>query len=133
MEGLQGFRDVTLYEGATPIPGLVLYQFGASIIFFNAPHFKRRALAVADANAGAKWLIIDGAPILHVDSTGADTIVDLADELKTRGMRLAFGGVRPQVQQMLERSGALARLGSDAVFPSLRRAVLAHEQPSTVA
>jgi len=133
VEGLQGFRDVTLYEGATPIPGLVLYQFGASIIFFNAPHFKRRALAVADANAGAKWLIIDGAPILHVDSTGADTIVDLVDELKTRGMRLAFGGVRPQVQQMLERSGALARLGSDAVFPSLRRAVLAHEQPSTVA
>ena len=96
VEGLQGFRDVTLYEGATPIPGLVLYQFGASIIFFNAPHFKRRALAVADANAGAKWLIIDGAPILHVDSTGADTIVDLADELKTRGMRLAFGGVAPR-------------------------------------
>ena len=47
-------------------------------------------------------------------------------------MRLAFGGVAPQVQRMLERSGALERLGADAVFPTLRRAVLAHESPDAV-
>jgi hypothetical protein len=38
--------------------------------------------------------------------------------------------VLPQVRQMLERSGALERLGADAVFPTLRAAVEACENIS---
>ncbi len=115
------------------MPGLVLYRFSASVIFYNAPYFKRRVLAVAHASPTATWLIIDGAPITHLDSTGADTIVELKDELASRGMRLAFGSVAPQVQRMLDTSGALARLGEDAVFPTLRRAVIAYESSAAVA
>ncbi len=66
-------------------------------------------------------------PCSHLDSTGADTIVELKDELAARGIGLAFGSVTPQARRMLERSGALARLGDGALFPTLRLAVLAHE------
>jgi high affinity sulfate transporter 1 len=131
VDGLQGFYDVASHEGATVIPGLALYRFAASVIFYNAPYFKRRVLAVSEANAGARWLIVDGAPIVHLDSTGADTIVELADELAGKGLRLAFAGVLPQVQRMLDRSGALERLGPDAVFPTLRAAVEACELRTT--
>ena len=127
VEGEQGFFNVTDHEGAVPVPGLVLHRFMASVIFYNAPYFKRRVLIVAAANPGATWLILDGAPMVHLDSTGADTIAALADELRARGMRLVIGGVHPQVAQMLERSGALERLGADAVFPTLRAAVEAYE------
>ena len=116
VEGLQGFHDVALHEGATTVPGLVLYRFMASVIFYNAPYFKRRVLAVAEANPAATWMIIDGAPILHLDSTGADTIVALSDELAARGIGLAFAGLVPQAQRMLERSGAFERLGGGNVF-----------------
>jgi anti-anti-sigma regulatory factor len=95
------------------------------VIFYNAPYFRRRVLAVADANPGATWLIVDGAPIAHLDSTGADTIATLADDLSRHGIRLAIGGVLPQAQRMLERSGALERLGTDALFPTFRAAVAA--------
>jgi MFS superfamily sulfate permease-like transporter len=127
VEGLQGFHDIARHEGTTIVPGLVLYRFSASVIFYNAPYFKRRVLAVAKANPTAKWFIIDGSPILHLDSTGADTIVELKDELAARRMRLAFGSINSQVQRMLDRSGALARIGADAVYPTLRRAVMAYE------
>ncbi len=127
VEGRQGFFDVADHEGAAAVPGLVLYRFNASVIFYNAPYFKRRVLAVAAGSPGATWVIVDGAPIVHLDSTGADTIADLVDDLASRGTRLAIGGVLPQVRQMLERSGALARLGTDAVFPTLRAAVAACE------
>jgi MFS superfamily sulfate permease-like transporter len=123
VDGLQGFYDVARHEGATMVPGLVLYRFTASLIFYNAPYFKRRVLLVAEGNPDATWLVLDGAPIVHLDSTGADTLVSLADDLATRGIRLAIGGVLPQVRRMLERSGALERLGADAVFPTLRAAV----------
>jgi SulP family sulfate permease len=127
VEGLQGFHDVAQHEGAAVVPGLVLYRFSASVIFYNAPYFKRRVLAIAGASPDATWLIVEGAPIVHLDSTGADTIVTLKDDLAARGIRLAFGGVSPQVRRMLERSGALEQLGADAVFPTLRLAVLAYE------
>ena len=127
VEGHQGFHDIADHEGATVVSGLVLYRFTASIIFFNAPYFKRRVLAIAAASPGTKWFIVDGAPIVHLDSTGADTIVSLSNELAASGIHLAFGGLAAQVQRMLERSGALERLGADAVYPTLRRAVIAYE------
>ena len=126
-EARQGFLDVAGHEGTLPVPGLVIYLFTASVIFYNSPYFKRRVLAVAEASPGAHALIVDGGPIAHLDSTGADTIVELADALTARGIMLAIGGVPPQVHRMLERSGALERLGADAVFPSLRAAVNAYE------
>jgi anti-anti-sigma regulatory factor len=106
---------------------VVLYRFTAWLIFYNASYFRRRVLAVAAADPGASWLVIDGGPIAHLDSTGADTLVALADVLSRRGIKIAIGGVLPQVRRMLERSGALERLGTDAVFPSLRAAVEACE------
>ena len=121
--GLPGFHDLERHEGAAAVPGLVLYRFTASLIFYNAAHFRRRVLAVAAADKDASWLIVDGGPIAHLDSTGADTLVSLADDLSRRGVGLAVGGVLPQVQRMLERSGALERLGRGTVFPSLREAV----------
>jgi len=131
VDGQRGFFDVADHEGATAVQGLILYRFNASVIFYNAPYFKRRVLAVAASSPGAKWLIVDGAPIVHLDSTGADTIAVLADDLAARGIRLAIGGVLPQVRQMLERSGALGRLGADALFPTLRAAVEACESRLT--
>jgi high affinity sulfate transporter 1 len=133
VDGQHGFFDVADHEGAKAAPGLILYRFNASVIFYNAPYFKRRVLAAAAGNPGATWLIVDGAPIVHLDSTAADTIADLADDLASRGMRLAIGGALPQVRQMLERSGALGRLGAGAVFPTLRAAVEACESSVTTA
>jgi MFS superfamily sulfate permease-like transporter len=127
VEGLQGFHDVARHEGAALIPGLVLYRFSASVIFYNAAYFKRRVLAIAHANPSVRTLIVDGSPILHLDSTGADTIAELKDELAVRGIGLAFGSVSPLVRRMLERSGALALLGEDAIYPTLRLAVRAHD------
>jgi sulfate permease, SulP family len=75
----------------------------------------------------ARALIVDCAPMVHLDSTGADTIGALTDALAARGITLAFGGVLPPIRRMLERSGALERLGADAVFPTLRAAVNAYE------
>lgn len=129
--GLPGFHDVERHEGASAIPGLVLYRFAASLIFYNAPYLKRRALAVVTAHPGAAWLVIDAGPIAHLDSTGADTLVSLADDLAARGVRIALGGVLPQVRRMLERSGALERLGADNVFETLRAAVEECEAATT--
>jgi high affinity sulfate transporter 1 len=131
--GLQGFHDIALHEGATTTPGVVLYRFTASVIFYNAAYFKRRVLAVAAANPETEWLIVDAAPIVHMDSTGADTIVDLADALAARRITLVIGGALPQACRMLERTGALERLGTESLYPTLRAAVDACESRTSAA
>ena len=71
--------------------------------------------------------MLDGSSIVHLDSTGADTLVAIADDLAGRGIRLGIAAVYPQVQRMLESSGALERLGPDSVTRSLRAAVEARQ------
>ena len=122
-----GFVDLADHHDARAVPGLLLYRFNSSLIFFNAPYFKRRVAAAAAGNRGVTWLIVDGAPLVHLDSTGADTLVALADDLALLGVRLSIGGTTPEVRKMLERTGTLDRLGPDAVFTSLRAAVAACE------
>ena len=129
LDGRAGFVDLASHEGASALPGILLYRFTASVIFYNASYFSRRVLAAVDASAAVKTLIVDASPIVHLDSTGADTIAALAHRLKERGIRLVLGGTLPQVQQMLERSGALSHLGPGGTFTTFRAAVVAHESP----
>ncbi len=128
IEWLRNDLAAGLSVAAVAVPVAIAYaQLNASLIFYNAPQFKQRVIAVADANPHVTSLIVDSTPIAHLDSTGADTIADLVDDLARRNIKLRFGGVLPQVRQMLERSGALDRLGPDAVFETVRAAVAAHE------
>jgi high affinity sulfate transporter 1 len=132
LAGVPGFVDLAGHEGAAPISGMLLYRFTAPVIFYNAAYFQRRVLAAADAAPAVSTLIVDAAPIVHLDSTGADTVAAIAERLGERGVRLVLGGVLPSVQRMLDRSGALAVLGADAIFPTLRAAVAAHERQARV-
>lgn len=124
--GRQDFFELAGHEGAQEVPGLVFFRFSASLIFYNAAHFRRRARAVADAHPSGRWLIVDGTRIVHLDSTGADTIAALAGDLQARGMRLGVAALPSQARRVLDRSGALNRLGPDAVFDTLRAALRAH-------
>jgi high affinity sulfate transporter 1 len=125
--GMSGYQNISSHENATSIPGLLLYRFNASIIFFNAAYFRRRALETVVANPDALWLVIDGAPIAYLDSTGADTIAALAEELDAKGVRLIFAGAHKRVIDMLERSGAQEQIGKASMFTTFSDAVKAFE------
>src|SRR5271157_3693918 len=69
VNGLKGFHNIMHHEQARTWPDLVLYRFGAALVFFNAPYFKKRVLEMAASHPGTKWFIVDGGPINTVDST----------------------------------------------------------------
>jgi sulfate permease, SulP family len=123
VSGLKGFHNVLHHEETRTWPDLVLYRFGAALVFFNAPYFKKRVLEMAVSHPGIKWLIVDGGPINSVDSTGAAMLEALSEDLSTRGIRLGFANLRTEVRALLERSGVLAALGDGALFPTLKSAV----------
>ncbi|HKE01551.1 MAG TPA: sulfate permease [Planctomycetota bacterium] len=123
VEGLGGYHSLAQYPDAKTFPGVVLYRFGAALLFFNTSYFRRRVLDAAAARSDAKWLVIEGGPINTIDVTGAEALGRLAEETRKRGVRLALANVRTEVLALLDRAGTTATLGADAVFPSLDAAV----------
>lgn len=121
--GMKGFHDVTHHADASATPGLLLYRFGAGIVFYNAAYLKLRVLDLAAAHPDLKWVIVDGSTVNTIDSTGADTIAALSRELARQGMRLGLAAFRTELRSMLERSGAMAAIGADSVYPTLKSAM----------
>jgi high affinity sulfate transporter 1 len=121
--GMKGFHDLAHHADASATPGLLLYRFGAGIVFYNASYFKKRVLELAAAQPDLKWLVIDGGTVNTIDSTGAETVGALARDLARRGIRFGLAGFRTETRCVLERSGAMAAIGADSVYPTLKFAM----------
>jgi MFS superfamily sulfate permease-like transporter len=121
--GLKGFHELAHHADASATPGLLLYRFGAGIVFYNASYFKRRILELAGAQPDLKWLVIDGTTVNTIDSTGAETVEAVARALAGQGIRLGLAGFRTETRSMLQRAGALAAIRTDSVYPTLKSAM----------
>jgi MFS superfamily sulfate permease-like transporter len=122
--GVKGYHDLSYYPDARLIPGLVLYRFDAPLLFFNGETFRQRVLAaVARADPPAGWVIVAAEPITDVDTTAAEALELLLDELSSRGVTLAFAELKDPVKDRLRRYGTLARIGEDRCYPTVGTAV----------
>ena len=54
-----------------------------------------------------------------------NSLETLARNLTQRGLRLGLAGFRTDTRNMLDRAGALAVIGMDAVYPTLKAAMSA--------
>ncbi len=125
--GLVEAKDGTLSaeeEGGRTIPGLLIYRFDASLVFFNADYFRSRVLALS-AGAPPQWLLLYAKSIPFLDVTGADALNALRTELAERGTVLAIAGANGLFRAMLERAGVAERIGTAHLFPTARAGVQA--------
>ena len=124
VEGLKGYHDVTRYPEARTVPGLVLFRWDAPLFFANADLFRgrvRRAIGAADPPA--RWVVVAAEPVTDVDSTAADMLQELEDELEARGIELGFAEMKDPVKDRLMRYGLTSQIGRELFFPTLGAAV----------
>jgi high affinity sulfate transporter 1 len=126
VSGLAGLHDVEDWQGATTVPGLVIYRYDAPLCFANVEDFKRRALAAIDAEATAvEWFILNTEAIPEVDITAADGLEELYRELTARGITFAMARVKQDLYAQLRRSGLLEKIGSEHIYPTLHTGIAA--------
>jgi high affinity sulfate transporter 1 len=124
--GLDGFHSISGRPTAETIPGVVIYRFGAALVFFNADHFKSRVRAAVDGAAvPPRWLVLDAGTMPIVDSTGAAILQEMRDELGRRGIELVLAEAKTPVRAMLEKTGLAEDMGPERMFPTIEGAVLA--------
>jgi MFS superfamily sulfate permease-like transporter len=94
------------------------------LFFANAEDFRTRVLAaVAAETIPVEWLLLNMEANVEIDLTATDMLEDLRSELASRGIVLALARVKQDLAVYLERTGFLARIGADHVYPTLPTAL----------
>ena len=126
VDGQEGIYASKIETADRSIPGILIYRFDLSILFFNAEYFKDRVhLAVSESKTKLKWLIFDTSSIPAIDITGCEVLEELRKELENDGLRMVLAGVKGAFESTLNRSGLLDKFGEDRSFYSVHTAVQA--------
>ena len=126
---LAGFHDVDDWEGATTIPGLVIYRYDAPLCFANAENFKQRVKsAIAAETTTVKWLILNMEANVEIDITAIDMLAELRQELATKDITFAMARVKQDLYLDLEKAGFFRNLTAEHIYPTLRTAIAAFEE-----
>jgi SulP family sulfate permease len=84
-------------------------------IFFGAV----KLLEKIEENLPSQILVIDLKNVIYIDSSGMDTIMELAHICKIRNIKLILCGLGHQPLEMAERSGFIKTLTHECLFPDL--------------
>ncbi|HEV3503661.1 MAG TPA: STAS domain-containing protein, partial [Actinomycetes bacterium] len=121
---LKGYHDLDRHPNARLIPGLLLYRFDAPLFFANAGYFRRRVRRlVRAATHPVRWVVVAAEPITDIDTTAADILRQLLEELRQQQVTLAFAELKGPVKVRLERYGLYTAVGPDRFFPTVGTAV----------
>jgi MFS superfamily sulfate permease-like transporter len=110
---------------------MLIFQFNANLVFFNADRFKTRVLdAVAASETPVEWVVLDASSINYVDVTGVSKLDELREELALRGVKVVTATVRDHIGRYFDKSWADKRKErfSGHRFPTINSAVKAFQK-----
>ena len=125
VEELRGWHDLRSYPDAEQVPGLVVYRFDAPLIFANSTTFRDEIRRLAAADPPPAWILVAAEPMTDVDTTAADMLEDLDEELNERGISLAFAEMKDQVRDKIQRYELTRTIDPDHFFPTVEAGVAA--------
>jgi high affinity sulfate transporter 1 len=127
--GVPGFHDRERHPEADIVPGLLIARYDAPIFFANAPDFGRRLQQlIRSAGRPIERVILVGNAITDIDTTGAEILDHLLDDLESRHVAFAFAGLKGTIKDRLRSYGLYDRVGDENFFPNTLSAVAFHER-----
>jgi high affinity sulfate transporter 1 len=124
IDGQDGYHDVSRHPEAQRLPGLVLFRWDAPLFFANAGIFQDHVEhAIRRLPTPVRWVVVTAEPITDIDTTAADTVRELLDDLRDAGIRLCFAEIKGPVKDQLKRYELFAEIGPDFFFPTIETAV----------
>jgi MFS superfamily sulfate permease-like transporter len=112
----------------------VVYRFGTSLYYANAPKLLDDVSALADHGGSLRWIVLDCAAIGDIDYTASAVLARVVEHVHRRHIRFAISTILPPVRHQLDRYGISAALGPGAYYDTPGEALEAFhaaEQPVT--
>ncbi len=99
-----------------PVAGVVVVRLDAPLFWANATAIEDRLLAEVENWPDTRALVLDLEATTQLDTTSADVLQHLADELAKRGINLYLARVLHRVEHVLERSGFVDAVDRESRF-----------------
>lgn len=99
-----------------PVAGIVVARLDAPLFWANATAIEDRLLAEVENWPDTRALVLDLEATTQLDTTSADILRHLADELAKRGINLYLARVLHHVEHVLERSGFVDAVDQESHF-----------------
>ena len=126
--GLAGLHDIEDWDGATTIPGLVIYRYDAPLCFANAENFKQRALTAIEAETyPVEWFVLNMEANVEIDITAIDILSEFREELAAQKITFAMARVKQDLYLELERAGFLQQISAEHIYATLPTAIAGFE------
>ena len=127
------FRLARPTPGAVTEPGLVIYRFGVGVFYANAARLSEEVMALVNVPDPPRWFVLCADAIDDIDYSGGQTVLELADQLRQRGIVFAVAEADDDLRRELDRFGFTAKIGPDRYFASLHDARAAFHATTGVA
>jgi MFS superfamily sulfate permease-like transporter len=132
VDGMKGYHDGERHPEGRQVPGLLLFRFDAPLFFANADLFLERVVDLVDENSDTTWVVVTAEPVTDIDSTAADMLQRLHDELQRRQVTLAFAELKGHVRDVLDRFGLVDQIGANHFYHTVGEAVKAYVHQENV-
>ena len=121
--GVPGFHDIRSYPDAERLPGCVLFRFDAQLIFANARTFREQIRRLARSEPLPHWIIVAAEPITDADTTAADMLREIDEELNASDIHLVFAEMKDPVRRKIDRYELTRTIDPAHFFSTLEAAV----------
>ena len=101
----------------------MIFRFDAPLFFANARTFREQIRALARSDPPPSWIIVAAEPITDVDTTAADMLRDLDEDLNERGIHLVFAEMKDPVREKIDRYELTRTIDPAHFFPTIHAAV----------
>jgi SulP family sulfate permease len=109
-------RDAARFDLPVLPPQVGALRFDSSLLFFNVAFFENAVLKLMQQKPDAKFILISGHGINHLDGSGVEIISSLARHLHDSGITLVFSGLKMQVLEVMERTGLVKTIGENNIY-----------------
>ena len=125
--------DIERYPGLEPVSGVLVVRMDGPLFFADANRFRDTLNGMIRSNPEpVRALVVDATAISQTDTDGADIVIQIAQELHSQGISLAFAHLEHTILELWTRAGALDAIGPDRVFETVRQATKALEASRAV-
>lgn len=109
-------RDVHVHPTLATSDQVTVMRFDGSLYFANVAHFEDAVLKAVADHREARFLLVVGDAINHLDSSGEEMLQSLVGQLREAGVEPVFSGLKKQVLDVMRATGLYERIGDENIF-----------------
>jgi SulP family sulfate permease len=117
------FHATARTDGLETFPELLIARVDGPLFFADADRFRARIDELGREDGSPARVVIDADAVHLTDTDGADILIQMAQDLHSRGATLELAQVHPPVLAIWQRAGLMEVIGDHAVFDTVLEAV----------